>query len=537
MPPRGIPAAVRRELDARFQEQNELLERMMRRLEALDNQAPASPEPAEVAAAEDEAPAPGEPALGAQRQDPVRPEGPAVVAAVPQVGEPVYERFRRQKPPMFSGSPDPAEAEDWLKKIQRIFAYMGLEDHERVACATNQLEREALCWWEYVVLVEGENRINWQFFVESFQRQYLGEAQLSEKVQEFMYLKQGKMTVTEYVAKFNELARFAPFIVPTDEARKRKFMLGLKVDVAKQIDSGSHGPETYVDAVQQALRNESWDRGEPRMAPIREERAVVPADRSIASGTKRSFGVSTGSSRNSERRNFRAKRFNRRSSGYSGNQSMSRGSDNRARTSSGRNTPVSGRTQSILRPTTSRVNLPPQCPKCKRRHVGECRTGTGCYTCGQEGHYARNCPTQLNKMALPAPAPQGRPNARVYSLNEGDVTAGPSTSVSGQLSVSNLSLYALIDSGATHSYIASRLCDKLEGNTQIFSTPFITITPTRDAYQSTTWYKDVPIKVQEYVMYANLIVIDMTDYDVILGMDWLSTHHAVIDCRKKRVRF
>ena len=84
-----------------------------------------------------------------------------------------------------------------------------------------------------------------------------------------MYLKQGKMTVTEYVAKFNELAHFALFIVPTDEARKRKFMLGLKVDVAKQIDSGSHGPETYADAVQRALRNESWDRSEPRMVSQR----------------------------------------------------------------------------------------------------------------------------------------------------------------------------------------------------------------------------------------------------------------------------
>ena len=59
------------------------------------------------------------------------------MAAVPQVGELVYEHFRRQKPLVFSGSPDPAKAEDWLKKIQRIFAYMGLEDHERVACATN----------------------------------------------------------------------------------------------------------------------------------------------------------------------------------------------------------------------------------------------------------------------------------------------------------------------------------------------------------------------------------------------------------------
>ena len=46
----------------------------------------------------------------------------------------------------------------------------------------------------------------------------------------------------------------------------------------------------------------------------------------------------------------------------------------------------------------------------------------------------------------------------------------------------------------------------------------------------------MPIKVQDYVMYTNLIVIDMIDCDVILGMNWLSTHHVVINCQKKRVR-
>ena len=106
----------------------------------------------------------------------------------------------------------------------------------------------------------------------------------------------------------------------------------------------------------------------------------------------------------------------------------------------------------------NRINLPPQYSKCKKRYVMECQTIIGYYTCGQEGHYARNCPTP------PTLAPQGRPSARVYSLNEGDVTAEPSTSVSGQLSVSNRPLYALIDSEATFSFIASRLCDKLEGN-------------------------------------------------------------------------
>ena len=52
-------------------------------------------------------------------------------------------------------------------------------------------------------------------------------------------------------------------------------------------------------------------------------------------------------------------------------------------------------------------------------------------------------------------------------------------------------------------------------------------------YQSTTWYKDVLVKVQDYVIYTNLIVIDIMNYDIILSIDWLLTHHAAIDCRKK----
>lgn len=38
-------------------------------------------------------------------------------------------------------------------------------------------------------------------------------------------------------------------------------------------------------------------------------------------------------------------------------------------------------------------------------------------------------------------------------------------------------------------------------------------------------------------MYAELYVLDMLDFDVILGMDWSSTHYARIDCRNKEVKF
>ena len=36
-------------------------------------------------------------------------------------------------------------------------------------------------------------------------------------------------------------------------------------------------------------------------------------------------------------------------------------------------------------------------------------------------------------------------------------------------------------------------------------------------------------------IYVNLVVINLRDYDVILGMDWLSSNHAILDCQTKEV--
>ena len=35
----------------------------------------------------------------------------------------------------------------------------------------------------------------------------------------------------------------------------------------------------------------------------------------------------------------------------------------------------------------------------------------------------------------------------------------------------------------------------------------------------------------------DLIIIDKLSFDVILGMDWLSAHHAFVDCFKRKVTF
>ena len=45
------------------------------------------------------------------------------------------------------------------------------------------------------------------------------------------------------------------------------------------------------------------------------------------------------------------------------------------------------------------------------------------------------------------------------------------------------------------------------------------------------------VMVGEHEQPADLILIELRDFDVILGMDWLTSYHATIDYRQKTVIF
>ena len=55
------------------------------------------------------------------------------------------------------------------------------------------------------------------------------------KAREFLELKQGCMTMLEYVAKFTELARFRDDYVATNMTKVRKFEDGLKLSIRGKI--------------------------------------------------------------------------------------------------------------------------------------------------------------------------------------------------------------------------------------------------------------------------------------------------------------
>ena len=150
-----------------------------------------------------------------------------------------------------------------------------------------------------------------------------------------------------------------------------------------------------------------------------------------------------------------------------------------------------------------------------------------------QGNYKRDCP-QLTIKAPKAPA-EPTP-ARVFAITQADAEASPSL-VTGQLSVNNSFNSVLFDSGATHSYVAARIFSKLDRPHDRYESGFGTLLPGGELVISKRWIRSMPIRIDGRELGADLIEMILVDFDIILGMDFLSKYSASIDCKRKMVIF
>nr|GFD07610.1 reverse transcriptase domain-containing protein [Tanacetum cinerariifolium] len=62
-------------------------------------------------------------------------------------------------------------------------------------------------------------------------------------------------------------------------------------------------------------------------------------------------------------------------------------------------------------------------------------------------------------------------------------------------------------------------------------------TPMQDSVRITHVYRDLSLQFDDKIRAINTLPLDMCEFDIILGMDWLTEHHATIDCRSYLVIF
>ena len=108
-------------------------------------------------------------------------------------------------------------------------------DASKVKLAAFQLEGESQVWWDWVKASRNFEAMTWEEFCELFMGKYILASAQHAKAREFLELKQGIMTVLEYMAKFIELARFADDYVATNRTKVKKFEDGLKLSIQGKI--------------------------------------------------------------------------------------------------------------------------------------------------------------------------------------------------------------------------------------------------------------------------------------------------------------
>ncbi|XP_073049536.1 uncharacterized protein [Primulina eburnea] len=100
-------------------------------------------------------------------------------------------------------------------------------DADRVRCTTYLLRDDAALWWEGVELGVNLATITWPQFKEIFYEKYFTADVRGRLKREFMSLRQGDLSVADFVKKFDRGCHFVPLIARDPAEKLRHFMDGL----------------------------------------------------------------------------------------------------------------------------------------------------------------------------------------------------------------------------------------------------------------------------------------------------------------------
>jgi hypothetical protein len=110
------------------------------------------------------------------------------------------------------------EVKDWLKGVEKKLVIAQCMDCEKVLFATHQLYGTAANWWEtYCNTHVNVYTITWNKFKACFRTHYVPRGTMKLKKKEFADLKQGSMTVNEYLNSFIQLSRYTRDDINNDE--------------------------------------------------------------------------------------------------------------------------------------------------------------------------------------------------------------------------------------------------------------------------------------------------------------------------------
>ena len=107
--------------------------------------------------------------------------------------------------------------------------------------------------------------------------------------------------------------------------------------------------------------------------------------------------------------------------------------------------------------------------------------------------------------------------------------------IQGTFLLSRLWARVLFDSGASHSFIATSVVIELGLEVETLEEPLYLSSPLWIRGRIGMICRGYELEILRTLLTVDLRIMDMSEFDVILGMDWLTAYRVVIDCERRRV--
>ncbi|GJV48964.1 putative reverse transcriptase domain-containing protein [Tanacetum coccineum] len=411
----------------------------------------------------------------------------------------------------------------WFERIESVFHISNCAPENQVKFATCTFIGNALTWWnshKKAVTQEVAYAMDWKALKKLMTVKYCPRGEIKKLEIKLWNLKVKGTDIPSYTLRFQELALMCGRMFPEESDEVEKYVSGLPDMIQGNVMS--YRPQTMEEVIEFAN-----DQMNQKLITISERQAEQ----------KRKIEFNAGNNQGYQQQNKRQNTGRAYTAGTG---------EKREYTGS--------------LPLCTKCNYhhkgpcAPRCNKCKRighlardcrssgpnnnnnnrGNSGETQNDVTCYECGVQGHFKRDCPKLKNGNRGNQRGNDNAP-AKVYVV--GNARTNPDSNIVTGMFLLNV-CYAsiLFDTGADRSFVSTTFSSLID------------ITPTTlDHYYDVeladgkiiginTIIRGCTLNFLNHPFNINLLPVELGSFDVIIGMDWLSKYHAVIDCAKKIVR-
>ena len=121
-------------------------------------------------------------------------------------------------------------------------------------------------------------------------------------------------------------------------------------------------------------------------------------------------------------------------------------------------------------------------------------------------------------------------------MTASEAQANPDT-ISSIMTIFGTPARVLFYSGSSKSFVSISFTLHADRELSPLKYMLVVMTLLKEQIICTSVFKGCEVLIERVVLKKNLISLEMWNFDIILGMDWLSTHRVSVDCFTKKVVF